>query len=254
MKKLFTIACFALATGALSAQSTSAVTACETATGGIEITFDLSKNCTSGPAGSADTLGKRTEIGFHSGANGWAVVREWDLANSVHGVRVGAGGPNAIFKVTLENPAAYYVLATTPTAINFVFNDGAQGNPATANFPWYAEGKDQGGGGCLDFFVDVTTLAACATGTQDLRNDVSVSLSPNPLRTSTVLKFNRLDGIVSDTYSVTLLSAAGQEVRSYTRITTGSVEIQREGLTKGLYFVVLQDETGRSLTEKLVVE
>ena len=251
MKKFYLFAALAVLAFASNAQN-SAVTACKKASGEINIFFDVSKNCTSGPANSAAILGSRTEIGFHSGANGWTVVREWDLANSVHGVRISGSGTSSVFQVTLVNPAAYYGLAVAPTTINFVFNDGAQGDPATTNYPWYAEGKDQGAGNtCLDFFITVADLATCATSTQDLRDQISASVSPNPFGASTVFSFDNPNG---DNYSLKILNLMGQEVRSYKDIRTGSVEIRRDDFAKGIYFAVLEDAQGRFLTEQLVIE
>lgn len=251
MKKFYLFAAFAVLTFASYAQ-TSAISACKKASGEIDIFFDVSKNCTSGPANSAAILGSRTEIGFHSGANGWAVVREWDHPTSVHGIRISGSGTTAVFQVTLTDPAAYYGLAVAPTTINFVFNDGAQGDPSTANYPWYAEGKEQGAGTCLDFFINVADLAVCAaSNTQDLRSEISASVSPNPFGTTTVLSFDNPHG---ENYALTIWNALGQEVRIYKNITTGSVEIRRDDLAKGLYFATLKDAAGRFLTEQLVIE
>lgn len=250
MKKIYLPVAFALLT--LTSYAQSAVTACKKASGEVNIFFDVSKNCTFGPAGSAATLGSRTEIGFHSGANGWAAVRDWNAATAVHGVRISGTGTSSVFQVTIPNPAAYYGLAIAPATINFVFNDGAQGDPSTANFPWHAEGKDQGATGCLDFFVTIADLATCAaSGTQDLRNEISVLTSPNPFSTSTILSF---DNPNSECYSLKILNLSGQEVRNYQDIRTSSVEIRRDELTAGLYFAVLQDAQGRFLTEQLVIK
>ena len=251
MKKFYLFAAFAVLTFASYAQ-TSAITACKKASGEINIFFDVSKNCTFGPPNSASVLGSRTEIGFHSGANGWMVVREWDHPTSVNGIRISGSGTNAVFQVTIADPAAYYGLAIAPSTINFVFNDGAQGDPTTNNFPWYAEGKEQGAGNCLDFFINVADLATCAaSGTLDLRSEISASASPNPFSSTTVFSF---DNPHSENYALTIWNVMGQQVRSYKHITTGTVEIRRDDFANGLYFAVLEDAAGRFLTEKLVIE
>ncbi|MEO6037650.1 MAG: hypothetical protein ABIQ93_04490, partial [Saprospiraceae bacterium] len=97
MKNLYLLAAFVLLASAAQAQN-SAVTACKKASGEIDIFFDVSKNCINGPVNSGAILGSRTEIGFHSGANGWAVVREWDLPASVHGVRISGSGLTSVFQ------------------------------------------------------------------------------------------------------------------------------------------------------------
>lgn len=251
MKKIYLFAAFAVLTFASYAQ-TSAITACKKASGEINIFFDVSKNCTFGPPNSASVLGSRTEIGFHSGANGWMVVREWDHPTSVHGIRISGSGTNAVFQVTIADPAAYYGLAIAPSTINFVFNDGAQGDPTTNNFPWYAEGKEQGAGNCLDFFINVADLPVCAASdVLNLRNQIRVSTAPNPFSASTILSFDNPNG---ENYTLTIRNLAGQEVRSYKDIKTGTVEIRRDDFAAGMYFAVLEDAAGRFLTEKLVID
>ncbi len=251
MKKVYMLAACAMLAFASHAQ-TSAITACKKASGEINIFFDVSKNCTFGPPNSASVLGSRTEIGFHSGANMWSVVREWDHPTSVHGIRISGSGTNAVFQVTIADPAAYYGLAVAPATIYFVFNDGAQGDPATSNFPWYAEGKEQGAGNCSDFFITLADLPTCAASSVlDLRQELRISASPNPFSTSTVLSF---DNPNDDNYSLTIRNLMGQEVRSYRDIKTGAVEIRRDDFAKGIYFAVLEDAAGRFTTQQLVIE
>ena len=68
MKKIYTLLVFALCAISLNAQSAGGATACKKASGEISIVIDMSKNCS---AAGADTLAKRVEIGFHSGADDW---------------------------------------------------------------------------------------------------------------------------------------------------------------------------------------
>ncbi len=250
MKKLYFTSLVVLLAFVLNAQTESAISACKTESGEIHITFDLAKNCTSGPANSADSLGSHTEIGFHSGANGWAVVREWNHATAVTAHRITGPGNTAVFEVVLTDPAAYYGLSAAPDVINFVFNDGAKGNPSTPNFPWYAEGKEQGAGACLDFFITVAELQTCATNTHDLGKEVSVSITPNPMGNVAVMTFT---GLKNENYQLSLLNLNGQEVRSYKNV-AGSVEIQRNDLPQGTYFAVLKNAEGRALVQKLVID
>ncbi len=251
MKKLYLMAALTLMAAASHAQN-SAVSGCIKATGEIDIFFDVAKNCTLGPANSADSLGSRTEIGFHSGVNGWTSVREWNSNAALRGIRTSGTGTTSVFKVTLADPTAYYGLTAAPSVINFVFNDGAQGNAATPNYPWAAEGKDQGATGCNDFLVTVSELVACdATGIQQVRNLHQVSITPNPFSNTAVLTF---DHPGTGAFSLKLMNIAGQEVRSYSNIQTGTVEIKRNELAAGLYFAQLQGADGRVSTSKIIVE
>jgi Secretion system C-terminal sorting domain len=260
MKKLYAFILAASFTTAAFAQS--AITACKKASGEISIVYDLSKNCTTLTAGTKDTLGKRTEIGFHSGANsfGAGLIREWNSAPGTGGVAVitakrmaGTSGVTAKFHITIPNPVTYYSAgATALTNIKFVFNDGIQGLAATSNYPWYAEGKasNAAGTGCDDFEVVLGTLATCATGTNELQN-VNVAVAPNPFKTATYIKFNNPS---NKEFTLTLMDAVGRVARTYSNITSEVVEIQRGNLPSGMYFAVLKNTEGQSITQKLIAE
>jgi hypothetical protein len=260
MKKLYAFIFAAVFTTTAFAQSP--ISACKKASGEISIVYDLAKNCTSAPAGSKDTLGKRTEIGFHSGANsfGAGLIREWNSAAGAGGVAVikakrmvGTSGVTAKFHVTIPNPVTYYNSgATVLTNIKFVFNDGAQGLTTTANHPWYAEGKvsNAAATGCDDFEVVLGTLATCATNTNELAN-AQIAVSPNPFKTSTYVTFNNPS---NKAHTLTLMDAVGRVVRTYNNVTSNIVEIQRGDMTAGMYFAVLKNADGQAITQKLMAE
>ena len=247
MKKIFTII-FSVGLALTVNAQTSAITACKKSDGAISLVFDYSKNCSTLDAAKKDTLGKRTAIGFHSGANDWGSVVEWDKATAVKANRVaGTSGNTAKFHVVIAAPKTYYNLAADPTNIKFVFNDGA----TKPTDPWTAEGKEGSASGCQDFAITFASLAACTAAAQDLRSDVTITTAPNPFKEFTYLTFNHPEGKV---YSLNITNVTGQIVRSYSNITSSAVEIKRESLASGVYFAVLRSADGRFLTEKLIVE
>jgi hypothetical protein len=262
MKKLYAFIFAAAFTTSAFAQGQTAVVACKKASGEISIVFDLAKNCANVGAGSKDTLGKRTAIGFHSGANSFAagLIREWNSVAGAGGVAViqanrmvGTSGLTSKFHVTIPNPTTYYNAgATAITGISFVFNDGAQGLAATANYPWYSEGKatNAAATGCEDFAITLATLATCATGTNELR-DAQIAVSPNPFKSSTYVTFNNPS---SKAHTLTLMDAVGRVVRTYNNVTSNIVEIQRGDMTAGMYFAVLKNADGQAITQKLMAE
>lgn len=73
MKNLYVLALTLFAFGAVAAQSTG-VSGCNDPNGGIQITFDESMNCNAG------ALAGMSAIGFHSGANMWSSVVDWNAA------------------------------------------------------------------------------------------------------------------------------------------------------------------------------
>jgi Secretion system C-terminal sorting domain len=259
MKKLYSMVFAAAFTTAAFAQGQTAITACKKASGEISIVYDLAKNCASTPAGSKDTLGKRTAIGFHSGANGFSIVREWNSAAGAGGVAAitgkrmaGTSGATAKFHITIPAPATYYNTTVPITGISFVFNDGAQGLSTTGNFPWYSEGKGTkaDASGCEDFVITLASLATCATGTNDLK-DLKIAVSPNPFKSATYITFSNPS---NKAHTLTLLDAVGRVVRTYQDITSDIVEIQRGSMTAGMYFAVLKNADGQAITQKLMAE
>lgn len=259
MKKLYILLAFLSSTSLVFSQS--AVSACKSASGnGITITFDISKNCSKAPAGSVDSFGKRAEIGFHSGANGFAIQRGWDSAPATGGVAAirgkrvaGTTGGTSKFTVTIPDLVAYYSSgATALTNVAFVFNDGW--DPARGSrSEWNSEGKSlkADGTGCEDFVATLAGLATCTAASQDLRNEMSVRTAPNPFKDVTYITF---DNAAGKNFSLSISDITGRVVRNINNITTDFVEIKRENLSSGVYFAVLRDASGKFLTEKLIVQ
>jgi methionine-rich copper-binding protein CopC len=251
MKKIYLLAAaFAGLSFATNAQ-TSAVVACKKASGEISIVFSVANNCTATPANSRDSLGARTQIGFHSGANGWSAGKDWNATGAVTANRMaGTSGATAKFHVTLANPQTYYGLAAAPTDIELVFNDGPAASPSGANV-WRFEGKDQDGAACKNFKFTVASLATCATNTQDLRTSTKAVIAPNPAKQEAQFLFSNP---ANDVFSLTITNLAGQTVRTYARVTGEMVTIERDNLPSGMYFAVLRSDDGRILTEKFMFE
>ena len=120
--------------------------------GTITIRFDLQFNCDIAPG----DLSGMSEIGFHSGANGWQHVVAWDAEGAVTAVNNG----NDVFEVTID-PVAYYdgieSLADLED-IMMVFNQG----PTVPDEPWGSEGKTDGDGTCADIILVVPELRNCS--------------------------------------------------------------------------------------------
>jgi Secretion system C-terminal sorting domain len=95
---------------------------------------------------------------------------------------------------------------------------------------------------------DIVTLAA----TQDLRNELSVTTSPNPFSDVSYISFDNATG---KNFSLSISDVTGRIVRTMNNINTSSIEIKRENLSSGVYYAVLRDvASGKFLTEKLIVQ
>jgi hypothetical protein len=251
MKKLYILFACALFSTTIFAQLPPAITACKKGDSTI-IVFDLSKNCkkADGQLAAMDTLGKRTQIGFHSGPNTWVTGGvNWDDAKAVRANRISGTGRTSKFEVRMPKVETYYSTFTTPaiTQIKFVFNDGP-GSTKT----WDHSGKDSTAtGDCQDFLLPLANLASCTAASQDLRSEMSVRTAPNPFKDVTYITF---DNAAGKNFSLSISDITGRVVRNINNITTDFVEIKRENLSTGVYFAVLRDASGKFLTEKLIVQ
>ncbi len=133
----------------LSSPALLAAGSCVGEDGTVTINFNLADNCMEAPG----SLAGMSEIGFHSGANDWSSVVEWNGEGAVTAKNNGEDQ----FSVTLD-PAAYYGIALADlTNIFFVLNQG----PAFPDDAWASEGKAQGDGECVDFNVTISELPTC---------------------------------------------------------------------------------------------
>jgi Secretion system C-terminal sorting domain len=244
MKKMYFLVFALLFVCKVNAQTNfTAISGCKTAKG-IEITYDWSKNCPAAP-GSFKGLSK---IGFHSGAGDtWSNSVDWDNAKAVNGLAAATGATNSKFIVKIPDLVAYYGLTAFPKTVFFVFNQGPTNSAAT----WGSEGKAFEGASCKDFELTYATLAACATASQDLRNDVKSYISPNPMTNESTLFFSNPD---NKSYDLNIYNITGQLLRSTKNITESTVTITKDDFSKGIYFVKLSNTEGDFLTEKLIID
>jgi hypothetical protein len=80
---------------------------------------------------------------------------------------------------------------------------------------------------------------------------VNAAIAPNPFKSATYITFNNPN---SKAYTLTLTDAVGRVARTYNNITSGVVDIQRGNLTAGMYFAILKNAEGQSITQKLMAE
>ena len=125
--------------------------------GTITLQFDNSLNC---PESDVDgVLNGADLLGFHSGANDWASIVEWDADGAMQAKNNG----NDIFSVTIDPMAYYGVPMDEMTNIIFVMNNGVA-NPGDA---WAVTGKDERDGGfggaepCSDLVFVVAEAQEC---------------------------------------------------------------------------------------------
>lgn len=235
MKKFYFLTGLLCATLHLNAQ----ISGCNDPAGGIQIIFDESQNCSAAPG----DLAGLTSIGFHSGANQWNSVVDWNASGAITAQNNG----NDVFTVSLADPDAYY--GTSVQNIFFVFNQGT----IAPSSPWDAEGKkDDGGGGCADFSIalsSITQTCANTTSSRDLQLQNDISIFPNP--TATIANIS-IDTDGTETFSLQLTTLTGKLVREIPNFTGGNYELHKGKLASGIYFLKIYDNKGRFTTEKVV--
>ncbi|WP_367390369.1 T9SS type A sorting domain-containing protein [Lewinella sp. LCG006] len=234
MKNLYVFAFTLLTFGALTAQSTG-ISGCNDPNGGIQIAFEEALGCNAG------ALAGMSAIGFHSGANMWSSVVDWNASGAVTASNNGSD----VFTAYIADPNAYY--GTSVDNIWFVFNQG----PTDPNNPWSAEGKRNDNGNCADFSInlsEITETCAISASTKDLLLELDFQVLGNPFTEKAIVNFANLNG---DTYTVQLNDAMGRTLRTYTGINTNQLTVERDNLSSGVYFLTFINEAGKFATLKL---
>jgi hypothetical protein len=90
-----------------------------------------------------------------------------------------------------------------------------------------------------------------ATGIVDPLYSIQMNIYPNPLRDYTSIEFENSKHL---NHTLTVYDSQGRIVRSIHNITSGTVRVERNNLTSGLYIIRLRDENEIRAIGKLVIE
>ncbi|MCH8903670.1 MAG: PKD domain-containing protein [Bacteroidetes bacterium] len=105
--------------------------------------------------------------------------------------------------------------------------------------------------GCVET-VCVASIIIVETGIPDISFDDNVRIYPNPFSSSATLSFNNYK---RDEYIFILQNILGEEVKSISHINSNKQQINRSGLSAGLYLYKVMDSSNNLIgTGKLVVE
>ena len=208
----------------------------------VRVRFDDALNCSSAPG----ELAGMGEIGFHSGADAFNDVVMWNDPGAQTAVNDG----NDVFEVIID-PVSYYAGVNNfgdLENIHMVFNQG----PSDPDNPWDSEGKDEDAGNCVNLRLIISDIPTCdLTNTIDRELENSLVAIPNPFDSRTVVTFSNPN---LDAYEVTLFSLTGQQMRTFHNVNGTTLEIDRNGLPAGMYFLNFRDDDGKIATLKLVVK
>lgn len=155
--------------------------------------------------------------------------------------------------------------AIVPNEYQFKYYNGPGGDPdgETADFLTLGCGVSNGLGGfnrllnivgrTTDTILPVWEYNSCntvATGVAE-QEGTTFNVYPNPFSSTTVIELNRWERTA---YDLRVVSVTGQVMMERNGLRSSRIEISREGLESGLYFVELKDAKGRRTTQKIVVQ
>lgn len=98
-----------------------------------------------------------------------------------------------------------------------------------------------------------TFVSACGNTTgqaEQQETNLTVTVYPNPFNTSATFEITGM----SESVTLCVFDQLGREVKRVEGITNGTHEFNREGLSSGFYYYFLQNEAGRVVSGKIVIQ
>ncbi|MFI5163720.1 MAG: T9SS type A sorting domain-containing protein [Bacteroidia bacterium] len=86
-------------------------------------------------------------------------------------------------------------------------------------------------------------------GINEIKNKISLAIYPNPFSTETTLKTT--DNFKNAT--LTIYSVSGQQVKQIKNISGQTIQLQRDNLTSGIYFLRLSQDNNIIAADKLII-
>ncbi|MEM7038244.1 MAG: T9SS type A sorting domain-containing protein, partial [Bacteroidota bacterium] len=108
-------------------------------------------------------------------------------------------------------------------------------------------------GRLTDTILPVYEFNSCnsvATATSDAF-EFSFDVYPNPFSNTTIVEMQRE---TQHAYDLRVISVTGQVVMQREGLRSNTLEISRDGLQSGLYFLEIEDSKGRKATRKVIVQ
>jgi Secretion system C-terminal sorting domain len=99
--------------------------------------------------------------------------------------------------------------------------------------------------------VFVYNTCEFVSAVNDLSTAQNIKIFPNPMGQNAYLEF---EGDQNAAHMVTIFDQLGRAVRQYNEFTGQQLQIQKDDLLGGVYFVQIQNEKGETATVKLVVQ
>ncbi|MBI4946004.1 MAG: T9SS type A sorting domain-containing protein [Bacteroidetes bacterium] len=99
------------------------------------------------------------------------------------------------------------------------------------------------------YYNDLWEYNPYASGINEIYNNNSITIFPNPFSTQTTLQTTTS----CKNTTLTVYNSLGQQVKQLTNITGKSITLHRDNLPSGLYFIRLTQENKTLATDKLII-
>lgn len=106
-----------------------------------------------------------------------------------------------------------------------------------------------GGGNGDAYLAQIVTCSPLSV--EENKNELLLNIYPNPINQSASLEFQNQK---NENYTLTIYDIQGRIVRTIKEIKTNRIEIEKQEMTSGLYFLQLQTERQVVATGKLMIE
>lgn len=158
-----------------------------------------------------------------------------------------------------------FTAAIVPNEYQFKYYNGPDGDDdgETHNFEADSCGAPSGVGGwnrvlditgrLTDTILPIYVYNSCNTTLAAAEDEFTYDFNvyPNPFTNTTTLDIVRSD---RKAYNLRIVSITGQVVFEQKNLRTNRVEIDRNGMESGMYFIQLENESGLKATRKVVVQ
>ena len=152
-----------------------------------------------------------------------------------------------------------------PAEYQYKYYNGEGGDPDGENADFEAAGcgVNNGIGGfnrlldltgrLTDSILPIYEFNSCNTVAASVKDEVFATLNvyPNPFNQNAIVELKRN---TRTAYTLRIVSITGQVMQVREGLRADRIEISRQGLQSGLYFIELQDAAGRKVTQKIVVQ
>lgn len=171
-------------------------------------------------------------------------------------VRIGGSFQNTLAKMySFGNGIYEYMAWLTPNAaVTYKYYNGNNSNPETVPNSCSFSGNREISSVTNAQILPTVCFSSCANciplNSSNVNTNRSITLSPNPMSSSTLITFNDQ----ASSHSIAIIDLYGRIIKQFKNITTNSFSINKEMMPAACYFLQIVNEKNEQTTLKLIVE